>query len=116
MYKLEYLPVAQGDMVEIVHYVSQELKNPQAAERLTVQLTDAIESILAFPYACPVYAPLRALKHEYRKLIIQNYMMLYWIDDEKQVITVARVTYARRDYSRMLALLGENPNDCAPLD
>ena len=34
MYKLEYLPVAQRDMVEIVRYISGELQNPAAADRL----------------------------------------------------------------------------------
>ena len=37
-YKLEYLPVAQRDMIEIVRYISEELKNPIAADRLAVEL------------------------------------------------------------------------------
>ena len=36
-YKLEYLPVAQRDMIEIVRYISEELKNPIAADRLAVR-------------------------------------------------------------------------------
>ena len=34
MYKLEYLPVARKDMLEIVRYISRELQNPDAADRL----------------------------------------------------------------------------------
>ena len=67
MYKLEYLPVAQRDMVEIVRYISGELRNPAAADRLAMELVNAAESILTFPYALPAYQPIRLLKREYRK-------------------------------------------------
>ena len=102
MYKLEYLPVARKDMLEIVRYISGELQNPDAAARLAVELVDAAESVLTFPYATPVYQPIRLLKHEYRKLLVQNYLMFYWVDEEKKLVTVARVVYAKRDYGRLL--------------
>ena len=68
MYKLEYLPVARKDMLEIVRYISRELQNPGAADHLAVELVDAAESVLSFPYAPPAYQPIRPLKHEYRKI------------------------------------------------
>ena len=83
MYKLEYLPVARKDMLEIVRYISRELQNPDAADRLAVEL-------------------IRPLKHEYRKILVQNYLMFYWVDEEKKLVTVARVVYAKRDYGRLL--------------
>ena len=91
MYKLEYLPVARKDMIEIVRYISRELQNP-----------DAAESVLTFPYAAPAYQPIRSLKHEYRKILVQNYLMFYWVDEEERLVTVARVVYAKRDYGRLL--------------
>ena len=102
MYKLEYLPIAQKDMLEIVRYISQELKNPDAAERLAVEWIEAAERVLIFPYAHPVYQPIRPLKQEYRKISVQNYLMFYWVDEEKKVVTVARVVYAKRNYGRLL--------------
>ena len=95
MYKLEYLPVARKDMLEIVRYISGELQNPDAADHLA-------ESVLTFPYATPAYQPIRPLKHEYRKILVQNYLMFYWVDEEKKLVTVARVVYAKRDYGRLL--------------
>ena len=101
MYKLEYLPVARKDMLEIVRYISRELQNPGAADHLA-ELVDAAESVLSFPYAPPAYQPIRPLKHEYRKILVQNYLMFYWVDEEKKLVTVARVVYAKRDYGRLL--------------
>lgn len=102
MYKLEYLPVAQKDMIEIVRYISRELQNPDAADRLAVELVNAAESVLTFPCAAPAYQPIRSLKHEYRKILVQNYLMFYWVDEEERLVTVARVVYAKRDYGRLL--------------
>ena len=104
MYKLEYLPVARKDMIEIVRYISRELQNPDAADRLAVELVNAAESVLTFPYAAPAYQPIRSLKHEYRKILVQNYLMFYWVDEEERLVTVARVVYAKRDYGRLLGM------------
>lgn len=99
---MEYLPVARQDMIDIARYISRELNNPVAADRLAVELIEAGDSIPVFPYANPAYIPIRPLKHEYRKLLVENYLMLYWVDEEKKLVTVARVIYAKRDYDLLL--------------
>ena len=89
-------------MLENVRYISGELQNPDAANRLAVKLVDAAESVLTFPYATPAYQPIRPLQHEYRNILVQNYLMFYWVDEEKKLVTVARVIYAKRDCGRLL--------------
>lgn len=102
MYDLQYLPSARKDMVEAVRYISETLHNPTAAEQLAVELIEAGDSISAFPYAAPVHMPIRPLKREYRKLRVRNYLMFYWVDEERKLVTVARVIYARRNYEKLL--------------
>ena len=102
MYNVEYLPLAVQDMVEIVVYITQELNNPAAAEHIAEQLTKAGESLQNFSYAQPAYTPLRPLKHEYRKLLVENYMMLYWVTETEKRVTIARVVYAHRNYAKLL--------------
>ena len=102
MYSVEYMPLAVQDMVEIVLYIAQELSNPAAAERIAERLAEAGESLRDFPYAQPDYAPLRPLKHEYRKLLVENYMMFYWVTETEKRVTIARVVYARRNYAKLL--------------
>lgn len=101
MYKLEYLPIARQDMVAVVRYISRELSNPSAAERLTVELIKAGDGILEFPYADPAYTPIRPLKHEYRKRLVQNYIMFYWVDEDRKLVTAARAIYAKREIKRL---------------
>ncbi len=98
MYQSEYLPAARRDIVEIVQYISRVLKNPTAASRLAAELIEAGENIGSFPYAAPVYTPIRPLRHEYRKLLVKNYFMFYWVDEEKKSVMISRVVYAKRDH------------------
>ena len=85
-----------------MRYISREIQNPDASERLAVKLADTAESVLTFPYATPAYQPIRPLKHEYRNILVQNYLMFYWVDEEKKLVTVARLIYVKRYYGRLL--------------
>lgn len=101
MYNLEYLPVALNDMVDIVSYISKELGNPKAAENLSNEFAESAEGLKDFPYSNPVYFPLRPLKKEYRKLLIKNFIIFYYVDEKAKYITIARVMYAKKDYGKI---------------
>ena len=102
MYTIEYLPIAKSDMVDIAKYIGVKLENPEAAERLAEKMIEAAEKLTDMPYKCPVYIPVKPLRHEYRKLIVQNYIMFYWVDEDKKRITIARVVYSGRYYENLL--------------
>ena len=102
MYTIEYLPIARRDMVDIAKYIGVKLANPEAAERLAEKMIEAAEKLTDMPYKCPVHIPVKPLRHEYRKLIVQNYIMFYWVDEDKKLITIARVVYSGRDYENIL--------------
>lgn len=89
-------------MVDIVSYISKELSNPMAADRIAVALIEAGEGLSDFPYANPIYIPIRPLKREYRRLIVGSYILFYWVDEERKEVTIARVIYATRDHERFL--------------
>ncbi|VWM02087.1 Plasmid stabilisation system protein [Collinsella sp. AK_207A] len=101
-YAVAYLPAARRDLIDIVHYVAGELKNPEVAERLSNALIEGIGSLSVMPYRRPVYIPLRPLDHEFRSLRIENYLAFYWVDERERTVTVARVLYARSDVAAPL--------------
>ncbi|MDR2940507.1 MAG: type II toxin-antitoxin system RelE/ParE family toxin [Clostridiales bacterium] len=102
MYQLEYLPIARQDMIEIAKYISHELCNPTAAEKLSNDMIEAIDLLTEYPYSNAVYTTIRPLKREYRKLIVKSYIVFYSIDEKEEKITISRVIYARRDYDKLL--------------
>lgn len=102
MYTLEYLPIAKKDMMEIAQYIGVKLADPAAADRLAEKMVSEAEKLIDMPYKCSIYLSPRRLKHEYRKLLVNNYIMFYYVDETTKIITIARVIYAKRDFRRLL--------------
>lgn len=73
-----------------------------AAEKLADEMIETADRLAAFPYSNAVYFPIRPLKKEYRKRMVQNYLMFYWVDEEEKCVTLAGVVYVRRNYDRLL--------------
>lgn len=42
------------------------------------------------------------LNHKYRKTVVENYLIFYWVDEPGKTVTVARGIYGKRDYGRMI--------------
>lgn len=104
MYEVRLLPVAVGDLSEISRYMAFELDNPAAAKRFLADFERHVSTLSSMPYRRRVYVPLRPLEREYRALAIGSYLAFYWVEEEpEQVVTVARVLYARFDYASQLS-------------
>lgn len=102
VYKIEFLPSALDDLVSATDYIAQTLGNPTAAERLISKLQETLTSIEEFPFSNPAYYPIRPLQREYRKTFIENYLLLYSVDEKARIVTVARFIYAKRNYDKFI--------------
>ncbi|MBQ3537798.1 MAG: type II toxin-antitoxin system RelE/ParE family toxin [Clostridia bacterium] len=102
MYNVQYLPIAQNDLLGIAQYISSELGNAEAAIRLTENIIRKTDVLGEFPYSCPVYVPIRQTKNEYRKLRVDNYLVFYSVNEKEKTVTVMRIIYARRDFEKLL--------------
>ena len=101
-YAVSYLPAAVDDLKETVSYIAHTLGNPSAADRLSEEIVRQIDTLADFPYSAPAYTPISPLEHEDRKLLVKNYFVFYWVDENEKTVTVARVIYARRNISTIL--------------
>ena len=103
MYKLEYLPNAHQDLINLVNYITYQLKNPIAADKLAEELIESAEKLTKMPYIHPLYFPIRPLKYEYRKLFVKNYIMFYRVEEQPiQRVIIARIIYAKSNYENRL--------------
>ena len=102
MYTLKLLPEAINDMTEIVKYISTQLHNPAAATRLKEKITFETKKLPENPYMYAVYDATLPTKYEYRKLLVKNYTVFYYIDESERAVKVARVVYAKRNLSNIL--------------
>lgn len=96
-YKLIFAPEFVKDLDETFSYISQMLTAQDAAVRLMKKIDDSIMKLKTFPEMYPLCdEPLDALG--YRKIIVNNYVMIYFVDYEKKNVNMLRCFYGKRDY------------------
>lgn len=99
MHKLKYLPLAQNDLRNIIDYISEILKAPNAALDLVEAFDDAISRLQQFPYSCMVYQSIKPIETEYRMLPVKNYLVFYVVTED--VVEIHRIIYARMNLEKL---------------
>lgn len=95
MHKVEYLPLAQADVLDAVNYLAVTLDAPQAAGSLLDALDHAVEQISRFPYASELYRTNRPMRDEIRKLPIKGFILYYAVFQNR--VEIRRFLHGRRN-------------------
>ena len=102
-YKLRYLPLFEQDLMQTISYITNVLKNTDAAEKLVNDLVndieDAIQERLEYPLAFEPF-PLKKRDYPYYRIYIRNYVIYYVVIGD--VMEVRRFLYGARDTNRYL--------------
>lgn len=99
-YKIRILPLFEEDLNDAVDYISQKLKNPDAALRLIDSVQSAIEKRVLQPEAFEPFHSVRERRYPYYRIYVKNYIVFYVIIDD--VMEVRRLLYNRKNYKKTL--------------
>ena len=99
-YKL--LPKARLDLENIFRYISIELVNPESAFQLINKFQEKFNDICKFPKAYSLLEISGLNDNRLRKSIVDNFVIVYLFDEEKDIINIVRVIYAKKDYIKEL--------------
>lgn len=101
-YKVVILPNAQKNLDDITFCISEMLKSPLAAVNLELELIEAILSLKENPYRAPLFSDNFRLTpmEEVRKLIIDNYLILFYMDENLYQVNVVSVRNRLKNESR----------------
>ena len=98
MHKIVYLPLAESDLMEALHYIAFTLDAPKAARDLLTEYDETVKQIAEFPYAHELYRTDRPIKDEIRKVPVKNYVLYYAVFQDR--VEIRRFIHARRDRSK----------------
>ena len=101
MYKIEYLPLAESDLMEALNYIAYKLDAPHAANDLLEAFNETVQSIARFPYAHKPYWTDRPMRDEIRKVPVKNYVLYYTVYQDR--VEIRRFIHGRRDRSKGIA-------------
>lgn len=100
MSKVFISPEAARDLSQIKQYISTELNNRSAANRIVGSILKDLRSLGRYPELGPSIEALTGFQTELRMLLCGKHIALYKTDNE--AVFVARVLDARQDYLRVL--------------
>lgn len=97
-YKINYLPLAQQDLVEIIDYIKKD--NPAAALGLVNEIDEEISKLEDFPFMGITPKDLRLKSLNYKMLVIDNYLVFYVVKDD--IVEIRSVLHGKRRYPFLL--------------
>lgn len=106
-YKRIILPQAEADIRDVLQYISNELCNPDAANKLLTDMIEAMESVSMFPNSRPKLNDKKlTADNEYRRIDVNNFVLIYKVVEEVREIRVMACLYAPSDViSRLIKRL-----------
>ena len=101
-FKVQYSVDARQDLRDIFEYIAFELLVPNAAKAQTRRIMDAIKTLDEFPMRHSLYDDEPWHSRGLRFLPIDNYLIFYLPDEEKEIVSIVRIMYSGRDISKQL--------------
>lgn len=83
---------------EICAYISDNLKAPNAAKRLREKVIYNVLLLEKSPMMFEKIEKMSKTKRQYRRIVINNYVILYTIDKQEKNIYIAHIYYGGRNY------------------
>lgn len=93
---------AQDDLEEILNYISVDLSAPKSAIEMLNKIKSIFENLSINPLMYPLCNIDNLKAKNYRKAVINNYLMFYRVDDKNETIYIMRFIYGRRDYINLI--------------
>ncbi len=102
IFKLVVSKEATEDIEDIVLYILSELNNPSATSAFLDDVEKSYQNIIKKPWMYSLCNDYKLRNGGYRKIVIKNYLILYRINEEAEIIFVVRVVYGGRNYSELI--------------
>ncbi len=99
-YNIEYSMESKQDLIDIKRYIKYNLQEPNTAQKLITKIKREIDSLKDNPEIYSVIDDDIIKRFKIRKLVVDNYIVFYRINDEN--IQIVRVMYGRRNWITLL--------------
>lgn len=97
-YKIVFTNDCRMEMDYIYSYITNNLYNQNAARRLMQKVEDSIQGLKEMPKSYPIIKKYAGLDFEYRRIIINNYAIIYTISEIEKTIYIVHMYYSGSNY------------------
>ncbi|MBQ5642574.1 MAG: type II toxin-antitoxin system RelE/ParE family toxin [Bacteroidaceae bacterium] len=101
-YKVKLTDHAIAQLQEAVIYISKVLQASTVAKHWAARIKKELASLSTMPARYPLTEEEPWHTEGIHKMSVENFLVYYWIDEEKKIVWITAIVYARRDQLRVL--------------
>ena len=98
IYKVEFTEDCYDEIKEIYKYISENLEAKESAKKLMRKMRDTILNLQHSPKLYMQIEKKDKLKRVFRRIVIDKFIILYTIDEERKTIYIVHMYYEGRNY------------------
>lgn len=96
-YKVKIAPFAISQLEDTARYISDVLLVPETAIKWLNKLEMEISSLSMMPERFPLTEEEPWKTNGIRKMLVKGFVVYYWVNKDKKIVTVTAVIYCKRD-------------------
>lgn len=93
---------ATEDLKSIASYIANELREPSIAKKLVGNIKEAVMSLEQVPTRFSLLRDANLAVQGIRKIMVDNYIVFYFVSEKDNVVAIVRIIYSRRDLVHLL--------------
>lgn len=101
-YNINITRPAERDLVEIQRYIFRELLEPEIAKKTVAIIAESIFALEDMPLRNTLVLDSRLANKGIRKLIVNNYIIFYCVNESIKTVTIIRILYSKRAWINLL--------------
>ena len=102
--KVVFMKEAERDLDDIEEYLSQFYAN--TARKFFTKLQDRVLKLESMPYLYPAYDA----DHFFRRMVVEDYLLFYSVEEERNLVVVHRIFHAARNISQQILIRRSYPD------
>ncbi len=97
-YNIEFTEDCRNEIIDVYKYISDTLGAENAAKNLMKKIRDKVMGLALSPRMYAKIQKRKSLKEEFRRMVVDNYIILYTVDERKKVVIIGHMYYGKCNY------------------
>ena len=96
-YNIEFSETCLEEIEHICYYIDKELKAKKSSNKLRKKIHEKVQDLKRYPRMYPKIKMRNNTSREYRRIVIDNFVILYVIKKENTIL-ISHMYYYRKNY------------------
>ena len=97
-YEIEFTEDFRDEIRETYKYISEKLVEKEIAKRLMQKIRKNIMNLAESPRLYAKIEKKDKRKREFRKIVVDNYIILYTVDENRKIVYIVHMYHVRKNY------------------